>query len=64
MAKRGALGLAAGQLVGALVGELAEAGQGEQVVERQRSGVERRHHRQQLAHAERRVTGNGPVRTL
>ncbi|HEV7760917.1 MAG TPA: hypothetical protein VGO78_18055 [Acidimicrobiales bacterium] len=48
----GPLGLAAGQLVGALVGEGIDAGQGQHLVERQRPGVERAHHREQLADAQ------------
>jgi hypothetical protein len=49
-----ALRLSAGELLGALVGEGARAGQGEDLLDGHRAGVQRSHHRDQLAH--RQVT--------
>ena len=47
-----ALGLAAGQLVGAPAGDLRQAGELERLVDLERVRVERGHHRDQLAHGD------------
>jgi hypothetical protein len=46
------LGLAAGELVGASFGELGHSGQLHRVLDRERPGVDRGDHRDQLAHAQ------------
>ena len=47
-----ALGLAAGQLVGAPAGDVGQAGELERLVDLERVRVERGHHRDQLAHGD------------